>query len=147
MQLQIKIWLVFLKLSSFKFVTKCFHLRGGSIGKVKALYKSSTGLLTTEEKSCGFLALDIEMVLWYHGTMNTIATNLRFPVDEYRKIKLLALTEGKSTAALIRHAVLLYNSKKLTSSVQINLAEQFRKSAIKIDISVLDLIKSGRKFE
>lgn len=87
------------------------------------------------------------MVLWYHGTMNTVATNLRFPADEYREIKLLALSEGKSTAALIRHAVSLYKRKKLTSSVQINLAEQFRKSAIKINISVLDLIKEGRKFE
>lgn len=78
--------------------------------------------------------------------MNTIATNLRFPADEYREIKLLALSEGKSTAALIRHAVSLYKSKKLTSSVQINMAEQFRKSAVKINISVRDLIKEGRKF-
>lgn len=87
------------------------------------------------------------MVLWYHGAMNTIATNLRFPADEYREIKLLALSEGKSTAALIRHAVSLYKSKRLTSSVRINMAEQFRKSAVKIDISALDLIKEGRKFE
>lgn len=87
------------------------------------------------------------MLLWYLGTMNTIATNLRFPADEYREIKLLAFSEGKSTAALIRHAVALYKSKKLTSSVQINMVEQFRKSAVKIDISALDLIKEGRKFE
>lgn len=79
--------------------------------------------------------------------MNTIATNLRFPADEYQKIKLLAFSEGKSTAALIRHAVTLYKNRKLTSSVQINMAEKFRKSAIKIDISALDLIKEGRKFE
>lgn len=86
-------------------------------------------------------------MLWYHGVMNTIATNLRFPAGEYHEIKLLALSEGRSTAALIRHAVSLYRSRKLTSSVQINMAEQFRKSAIKIDISALDLIKEGRKFE
>lgn len=87
------------------------------------------------------------MVLWYHGTMNTIATNLRFPADEYNKIKLLAFSEGKSTAALIRHAVSLYKNKRLTSSVQINMAEKFKKSAVKINISTLDLVKEGRKFE
>lgn len=87
------------------------------------------------------------MVLWYHGVMNTIATNLRFPVDEYNKIKLLAFSEGKSTAALIRHAVSLYGNRKLTSSVQINMAEKFKKSAVKINIPALDLIKEGRKFE
>ncbi len=86
-------------------------------------------------------------MLWYHGAMNMVATNLRFPADEYREIKLLALSEGKSTAALIRHAVSLYKNKKLTSSVQISLAEKFRKSAIKINTPVLDLVKEGRKSE
>lgn len=87
------------------------------------------------------------MVPWYHDAMNTIATNLRFPADEYHEIKLLALSEGKSTSALIRYAVSLYKRKKLTSSVRINMAEQFKKYAVKINISVVDLIKEGRKFE
>ena len=36
--------------------------------------------------------------------MQTIATNIRFPKDDYLALRLLAFSEGKSTAALIREA-------------------------------------------
>ncbi len=86
------------------------------------------------------------MVPWYHHTMNIVATNLRFPADEYQEIKLLALSEGKSIAAFVRQAVSLYKKRKFTSSVQINLAERLKKVAVKINVPVLDLVKEGRRF-
>jgi len=91
--------------------------------------------------------LDKVMVSWYHGTMNVIATNLRFPTDEYGQIKLLALAEGKSIAALVREAVRRYKEQKLTSRFQVDLAEKFRKMAVKIDVPVTELVRQGRKFE
>lgn len=109
-------------------------------------FRSPKGEGWEPKTGIGISVLDKEMVLRYHGTMNTVATNLRFPADEYREIKLLALSEGKSTAALIRHAVSLYKDRKLTGSVQIKMAEKFRKSAVKINIPVLELISEGRKF-
>jgi predicted DNA-binding protein len=79
--------------------------------------------------------------------MNTITTNLRFPADEYQDIKLLAFHEGRSIASLIRHAVSLYKNNNFTSSVKVSLVEKFKKMAVKIDISTLNLVKYGRKFE
>lgn len=92
------------------------------------------------------MVLDKHMVPWYIGTMNTIATNIRFPQDEYRDIKLLALSQGKSTAFVIREAVSWYKRKKLTSKVQISIAEKLRKFSVKIDVPVAELIATGRKF-
>lgn len=78
--------------------------------------------------------------------MQTIATNIRFPKDDYLALRLLAFSEGKSTAALIREAVGTYRRLK-TSSVrsQLSLAEQAAKMSVKIDIPVTKLIVSGRK--
>lgn len=78
---------------------------------------------------------------------NIIATNLRFPVNEYKEIKLLAFSENRSVSALVRHAVSLYKKQRLTSSAKVKLAERFKKATIRIDTPVLDLVKVGRKFE
>ncbi len=44
--------------------------------------------------------------LWYNGTnMNWVATNIRFPEEEYQKLKMKAARERKSLAAVIREAV------------------------------------------
>lgn len=79
--------------------------------------------------------------------MNTVATNLRFSKDEYRDLKLLALAEGESVASLVRKAVSMYAKKKLTTERQISIAEELRKYAVRIDVSVLDLVREGRRFE
>lgn len=79
--------------------------------------------------------------------MQTIATNIRFPQDEYREIKLLAFMQGKSTAALIRDAVNLYKRNTVRAKSKIALVERFRKLSVKINIPVIDLVREGRKFE
>lgn len=43
------------------------------------------------------------MVQWYY--MNWIATNIRFPEDQYMKLKIKAARERRSVAAVIREAV------------------------------------------
>ncbi len=87
------------------------------------------------------------MVPWYHSTMNTIATNIRFPADEYRELKLLAFAQNQSTASLIRQAVSFYKKQKLSAKLQISLAERLKKISLKIDVPVLELVKEGRRFE
>jgi len=76
----------------------------------------------------------------------TVATNIRFPKDDYLALRLLALSEGKSTAALIREAAGTYRKLK-TASVrsQLSLAKQAGNMSVKIDIPVSELIASGRK--
>lgn len=87
------------------------------------------------------------MVLWYHSTMNTIATNVRFPADEYRDLKLFAFAQGQSTASLIRQAVSFYTKQRLAVKLQISLAEKLKKFSVKINVPVLELVKDGRRFE
>lgn len=77
--------------------------------------------------------------------MNTIATNIRFPHDEYQEIKLLAYSEKKSVAAVIREAVSLYKKQKFHTKTKVSLAEKFRKLAVTIDTPVLKLVSEGRK--
>lgn len=78
--------------------------------------------------------------------MQTIATNIRFPKDDYLALRLLAFSEGKSTAALIREAAGVYRKLKTTSvGSQLSLAKLAEKISVKIDIPVIDLIASGRK--
>lgn len=79
--------------------------------------------------------------------MNVIATNVRFPAAEYKDLRTLAFLEGKSIAFLIREAVRAYREQRLTSKSQISLVDQFKRDAVKIDVPVLELVKSGRKFE
>lgn len=77
--------------------------------------------------------------------MNIIATNIRFPEDEYREIKLLAYSEKKSVAALIRQAISMYKKQKFHTKTKVSLAEKFRKLAVHIDTPVLKLVSEGRK--
>lgn len=93
------------------------------------------------------LGIDRFLVPWYHSTMNTIATNVRFPADEYKELKLLAFAQEQSTASLIRQAVSFYTRQKLSVKLQISLAEKLKKFAIKIDVPALELVKDGRRFE
>jgi predicted DNA-binding protein len=78
--------------------------------------------------------------------MNTVATNVRFPADEYQELKLLAFSRGQSTASLVRQAVSFYTKQKLTAKLQVSLVEKLKKMAVKIDIPVLKLVNDGRKF-
>lgn len=86
------------------------------------------------------------MVPWYHNTMNTIATNVRFPANEYEDIKLLAFAQGQSTASLIRQAVSFYKKQKFSAKLRISLADRLSKISVKIDVPVVELIREGRKF-
>lgn len=79
--------------------------------------------------------------------MNTIATNVRFPTDEYKELKLLAFAREQSTASLIRQAVSFYTKQKLSVKLQVSLAEKLKGVAVKINVPVLELVKDGRKFE
>lgn len=78
--------------------------------------------------------------------MQTVATNIRFPKEDYLALRLLALSQGRSTAALIREAAEVYRKLK-TSPVrsQLSLAKQAEKMSVKIDISVAEMVVSGRK--
>lgn len=78
--------------------------------------------------------------------MNTIATNVRFPADEYQELKLLAFAQKQSTASLIRQAVAIYKKQKLSVKLQISLAEKLKTMAVRIDIPVLELVEEGRRF-
>ncbi len=78
--------------------------------------------------------------------MNIVATNIRFPRDEYRELKLLALSEGKSAAGIIREAVKRYKDQKFNSRVKLDLAEQARKLSVKIDVPVIDLVRQDRRY-
>ncbi|OGM24178.1 hypothetical protein A2627_04780 [Candidatus Woesebacteria bacterium RIFCSPHIGHO2_01_FULL_39_28] len=80
--------------------------------------------------------------------MQLVATNVRFPKDEYFELKKLALVEDRSIASLIREATRHYKEQKLASKeTQRNLFRLITNSAVKIDIPVTKLISSGRKFE
>lgn len=79
--------------------------------------------------------------------MNTIATNVRFPADDYRELKLLAFAQEQSTASLIRQAVAFYTKQKLVVKLQVSLAEKLKKFSIKINVPTLELVKDGRRFE
>lgn len=79
--------------------------------------------------------------------MNTVATNIRFPQDEYQEIKLLAYSQKKSVAAVIREAVFWYKKQKLNTKTRVTLSEKFHKFAVTIDTPVSHLVREGRKFE
>lgn len=78
--------------------------------------------------------------------MQTIATNIRFPKDEYQDLKLLAFSEGKSAAALIREALAWYKQSRFGVRARISTLEKFRKLSVRIDVPVSDLVRQGRKF-
>lgn len=67
------------------------------------------------------------MVPWYYSIMNTIATNVRFPENDYKELRLLAFAQGQSAASLIRQAVSFYVKQKFTTKLRVSLAERLRK--------------------
>jgi len=81
--------------------------------------------------------------------MNVVATNVRFPVDEYADLKRLAFLSKKSIASVIREAVTHYKSEasKAGQAKKMALYDSIVESAVQIDVPVLDLVKEGRKFE
>ena len=85
------------------------------------------------------------MVPWYHDTMNTIATNIRFPADEYNDLKLFAFAQGQSTASLIRQAVSFYKKQKFSTKSRLSLAKKLKGMAVKISIPATDLVEEGRR--
>lgn len=54
------------------------------------------------------------MVQWYY--MNWIATNIRFPEDQYIRLKIKAARERRSVADVIRESVGKAAIKKVTKS-------------------------------
>lgn len=86
------------------------------------------------------------LVGWYHGIMQTIATNIRFSPEDYQILRELAFQEKRSIARVVRDAIHTYRSSK--TSIQKDRLDLFRlmvKSRIKIDIPTPDLIAEGRK--
>ena len=81
--------------------------------------------------------------------MQTIATNIRFPKEDYEELRVLAYQENTSLANLINSAVREYKTKRLfyTRNARIKLFEKMKNSKIKINVSTVDLVKEGRKFE
>lgn len=80
--------------------------------------------------------------------MNYVTTNLRFPKEEYEELKRLAFISNKSIAEIIRLASREYRKRRsFTIKDKMKLFNQMAKSRIKIDISTVDLVKEGRKFE
>ncbi len=78
--------------------------------------------------------------------MQTIATNIRFLEDEYRQLKALAFSEGKSIARLIRESVKLYKDRAASSPrMRQDLIRLMAKSRTKIDVSTSELVSDGRR--
>jgi len=87
------------------------------------------------------------LVPWYHGTMNTVATNVRFSQDEYSSVKALAQASGKSVAAVIREALKFYQRQAHVVESSDDLIRRMEKVSVKIDVPVIDLVREGRKFD
>ncbi len=81
--------------------------------------------------------------------MQTVATNIRFPKEDYEELRALAYQENVSVASLINSAVREYKFKKLSTSrkSRLKLFDIMSKSRIKINVSTVELVKEGRKFE
>ena len=88
----------------------------------------------------------MNLVAWYHGTMQTIATNIRFPADEYQQLRTLAFLERKPISELIRDSVRMYKTQVSSiSKKRMGLFRLMVKSRVKIDVSTLQLIANGRR--
>jgi len=81
--------------------------------------------------------------------MQMVATNIRFPKQDYEDLRTLAFQEKTSLASLINTAVKEYKFKKLAVSRKnrIRLFETMKNSRIKINVSTVDLVHEGRKYE
>ncbi len=88
----------------------------------------------------------MNLVAWYHGTMQTVATNIRFPADEYQQLRTLAFLEKRPISQLIRDSVRIYKAQ--ASSVGNKRMDLFRlmiKSRVKINVPTLQLVADGRR--
>lgn len=77
--------------------------------------------------------------------MQTVATNIRFPADEYQQLRTLAFLGKKPISKLIRDSVRMYKTQ--VSSIGKKRMDLFRlmvKSRVKIDVPTLELISDGR---
>jgi len=81
--------------------------------------------------------------------MQMVATNIRFPKQDYEELRTLAFQEKTSLASLINAAVREYKFKKLAMSRKgrMRLFETMKNSRIKINVSTVDLVHEGRKYE
>lgn len=79
--------------------------------------------------------------------MQTVATNIRFPKDEYQELRALAYQENSSIASLVNTAVKEYKFKKLSQNRKdkIKLFDRMWKSRIKINVSTTDLVRESRR--
>ena len=78
--------------------------------------------------------------------MQTIATNIRFPADEYQQLRTLAFLERRPISQLIRDSVRIYKAQ--ASSVGNKRMDLFRlmiKSRVKINVPTLQLVADGRR--
>ena len=88
----------------------------------------------------------MNLVAWYHGTMQTVATNIRFPADEYQQLRTLAFLEKRPISQLIRDSVRMYKTQVSSiSKKRMGLFRLMVKSRVKIDVSTLQLIANGRR--
>lgn len=89
------------------------------------------------------------LVHWYNGTnMNTVATNIRFTIDEYEDLRQLAYLSKLSVAEIIRRSIVHYKESVVSSSSDRKLLfDRIVTSSVKTGISTPELVKQGRKFE
>lgn len=80
--------------------------------------------------------------------MNTVATNIRFPADQYEDLKTLAFLNKISIAQLIRNSIKAYMKVAVKPANNgMSLVKQAQKMSVKIGAPTLDLIRDGRRFE
>ena len=79
--------------------------------------------------------------------MQMVATNVRFPKEDYEELRSLAYQEKVSIASLINKAVREYKFKKLSTSRKnkMKLFNKMLKSRIKIEVSTVDLVGESRR--
>ncbi len=78
--------------------------------------------------------------------MQTIATNIRFPADEYEQLRTLAFLEKRPISELIRDSVRRYQTQASTvDNKRMDLFRLMVKSRIKINVSTLQLVADGRR--
>lgn len=77
--------------------------------------------------------------------MSQVATIIRFPEEEYREYRKLALEKNKSFAKLVREALEAYR-KKPNRNKKIAF-KRLWKTRVTMDIPLAQLVHEGRRFE
>lgn len=86
------------------------------------------------------------LVQWYRCTMDVVATNIRFPSDEYEQLKTLAFLEKKPISKIIRDSVKMYKSQvSATDRKKLDLFKLMVKSRVKINVPTSELVSDGRR--